>query len=86
MSGENEDANKVEITLPHSKSRSRSATKSRLVSGLSILEVLNSKKDIGGDKLVKEIETFTSIALRPPSPNATRLTVTEAAISASTDK
>jgi len=86
MSGENEDANNVEITLPRSKSRSRSATKSRLVSGLSILEVLNSKKDIGGDKPVKEIETFASIALRSPSPNATRLTVTEAAISASTDE
>jgi hypothetical protein len=86
MSRENEDANKVEIILPRSRSRSRSATKSRLVSGLTILEVLNSKNDIGGDKPVKEIETFASIALRPPSPNATRLTVTEAAISASTDE
>ena len=49
MTGENEDATKVEITLPPYRSRSRSATKSRLVSGLSILEVLNSKKDMEGD-------------------------------------
>jgi len=86
MTGDDEDTNKVEITLPRSRSRSRSATKSRLVSGLTILEVLNSKKEIGGDKLVKEIETFASIASRPPSPNATRLTVTEAAIAVATDE
>jgi len=83
MSGENEDANKVEI---RSRFRSRSTTKSRLVSGLTILEVLNSKKDIGGDKPVKEIETFASIASRSPSPNTTRLTVTEAAIAVATDE
>ena len=84
MTGENEDATKVEITLPRSRSRSRSATKSRHVSGLSILEVLNSKKDMEGDKpAVKETETFASIASRPPSPKATRPTVMEAAISAS---
>ena len=86
MSGENEDANKVQITLPRSRSRSRSATKSRPLSGLTILEVLNSKKDSGGDKPVKGIETFASIASRPPSPNATGLTATEAAISAYTDE
>jgi len=86
MFGENEDANKVEITLPLSRFRSCSATKSRLVSGLTILEVLNSKKDIRGDKPVKEIETFASIASRPPSPNPTRLTVTEAATAVATDK
>ena len=84
MTGENEDATKVEITLPRSRSRSRSAPKSRLVSGLSILEVLNSKKDMDGDKpAVKEIETFASVASRPPSPKATRPTVMEAAIYAS---
>ena len=84
MTGENEEATKVEITLPRSRSRSRSAPKSRLVSGLSILEVLNSKKDMEGDKpAVKEIETFASIASRPPSPKATRPTVMETAISAS---
>jgi len=87
MTGENEDATKVEITLQPSRSRFRSATKSRLVSGLSILEVLNSKKDMERDKpAVKEIETFASIASRPPSPKATRITVLEAAISAATDE
>jgi len=87
MTGENEDATKVEITLPRSRSRSRSATKSRHVSGLSILEVLNSKKDMEGDKpAVKEIATFASIASRPPSPKATRITVLEAVISAATDE
>jgi len=87
MTGENKDATKVEITLPCFRSHSRSATKSHLVSGLSILEVLKSKQDMGGDKpAVKEIKTFSSIASRPPSLKATRLTVTEAAISAATDK
>ena len=47
MTGENEDATKVEITLPRSRSCSCSATKSRRVSGLSILEVLNSKRGHG---------------------------------------
>ena len=87
MTGDNEDATKVDTTLPRSRSRSRSATKSRLKSGHSILEVLNCKKDMGEDKLVvKEIETFASIASRPPSPKATRFTVTEAAIAAATDE
>ncbi len=81
MTGENKEATKVEITLPRSRSHSRSAPKSRLVSGLSILEVLNSKKDMEGDKpAVKEIKTFASIASRPPSPKPT---VMEAANSAS---
>jgi len=86
MTGD-DDATKVETTLPRSRSRSRSAIKSGLASGLSILEVLNSKKDREGDKpVVKEIETFASIASRPPSPKATRLTVAEAAIAVATDK
>jgi hypothetical protein len=77
----------VDTTLPCSRSRSRSATKSRLKSGPSILEVLNCKKDMEEDKtVVKEIETFASIASRPPSPKATRFTVTEAAIAAATDE
>ena len=87
MTGDDDDATKVETTLPRSRSRSRSATKSRLASGLSILEVLNSKKEReGGKPVVKEIETFASIASRPPSPKATRLTVTEAAIAVATDE
>ena len=87
MTGDDEDATKVETTLPRTRSRSRSATKSRLKPGPSILEVLNCKKDKEGDKpVVKGIETFASIASRPPSPKATRLTVTEAAIAAATDE
>ena len=87
MTGDDEDATKVGTTLPRSRSRSRSVTKSRLKPGPSILEVLTCKKDMEGDKsVVKEIETFAYIASRPPSPKATRLTVTEAAISAATDE
>ncbi len=41
MTGHNEDETKVDTTLPCSRSRSRSATKSHLKSGPSILEVLN---------------------------------------------
>ena len=52
MTGDDEDATKVETTLPRSRSRSRSATKSRLKPGPSILEVLNCKKDMEGDKPV----------------------------------
>jgi hypothetical protein len=86
MTGDDKDATKVETTLPHSRTRSRSASKSRFKPGPSILEVLNCKKDMEGEKpVVKEIETFASIAARPPSPKATRLTVTEAAIAAATD-
>jgi hypothetical protein len=36
--------------------------------------------------VLKEIETFASIASRPPSPKATHYTATEAAIAAATDK
>jgi hypothetical protein len=87
MTGDDEDATKVETTLPRSRSRSRSATKARPKPGPSILEVLNCKKDKEGDKpVVKGIETFASIASRPPLPKATRLTVMEAAISAATDE
>jgi len=88
MTGEDEDATKVETTLPRSRSRSRSATKSRLKPpGPSILEVLTCKKDMEGGKPVgEEIKTFASIPSRPPSPKATRLTITEAAISAATDE
>ena len=88
MTGDDEDATKVDTTLPRSsRSRSCSATKSRLKPGPSILEVLNCKKDMEEDNtVVKEIETFASIASRPPSPKATRFTVTEAAIAAATDE
>jgi hypothetical protein len=86
MTGDKEDATKVDTALPRSRSRSRSATKSHLKSGPSILEVLSCKKDMDKNKpVVEEIETFASIASRPPSPNATRFTVTEAAIAAATD-
>jgi hypothetical protein len=87
MTGDAEDAAKVETALPRSRSRSRSATKSRLKTGPTILEVLNCKKDLDDDKpLVSVIETFASLASRPPSPKATRYTATEAAIAAATDK
>ena len=87
MTGDDEDETMVDTTLPRSRSRSRSATKSHLKSGPSILEVLNCKKDMEEDKpVVKEIETFASIASRPPSLKVTRFTVTEAAIAAATDK
>ncbi len=88
MTGDEEAATKVETALPHTRSRSCSATnKSHLKSGPSILEVLNCKKDMDKNKPdVKEIETFASIASRPPSPKATRFTVTEAAIAAATDE
>jgi hypothetical protein len=87
MTGDDEDTNKAETTLTRSRSRSRSASRSRLQPGLSILEVLNCKKDMDGEKLVvKGIETFASIASRPPSPNSTRLTVMEAAISAAKEE
>jgi hypothetical protein len=87
MTGDDEDATKVDTALPRSRSCSRSATKSPLKPGPSILEVLNCKKDIDKNKpVVKEIKTFASIASRPPSPKATRFTVTEAAIAAATDK
>jgi len=43
--------------------------------------------DMDGERpVVKEIETFASIASRPPSPKSTRLTVTEAAISAAKEE
>ena len=45
-----DDETKVDTTLPRSRFRSRSATKSRLKQGLSILEVLNCKTDMEGDK------------------------------------
>ena len=40
----------------------------------------------GERKAVKDIETFASIASRPPSPKSTRLTVMEAAISAAKEE
>jgi hypothetical protein len=87
MTGDDEDVTNVETTLPRSRTRSRSAPKSRSKPGPSILEVLNCKKDMEGETPVaKEIETFASIAARPPSPKATRLTVAKAAISAATDE
>ena len=87
MTGEAKDAAKVETALPRSRSRSRSATKSRLKTGPTILEVLNCKKDLDDDKpLVPVIKTFASIASRPPSPKATHYTATEAAIAAATDE
>ena len=87
MTGDEEDATKVGTALPLSRSRSRSATKSHLKSGPSILKVLNCKKDMDeNEPVVKEIETIASIASRPPSPKATRYTVTEAAIAAATDE
>ena len=87
MTGDDEEATKVETPLPRSRSRSCSATKSRLKSGPTFLEVLNCKKDMEGDNpVVKEIETFPYITSRPPSLKATRFTVTEAAISAATDE
>ena len=88
MTGDEEDATKVETALPRTRSCSRSATKkSHLKSGPSILEVLNCKKDMDKNKPdVKEIKTFASIASRPPSPKATRFTVMEAAIAAATDE
>ena len=87
MTGDDKDATKVDTALPRSRSRSRSASKSRFKSGPSILEFLNCKKDMDKNKpVVKEIETFASIASRPPSPKATRHTVAEAAIAVATDK
>ena len=88
MTGDEEDATKVETALTHTRSRSCSATKkSHLKSGPSILEVLNCKKDMDKKQPdVKEIETFASIVLRPPSPKATRFTVMEAAIAAAMDE
>ena len=87
MTCDDEDANKAETTLTRSRSRSRSASRSRPQPGLSILEVLTYKKTMDGEKpVVKGIETFASIASRPPSPNSTRLTVMEAAISAAKEE
>ena len=83
MTGDKEE---MDTSLPCSRSRSRSSSKSRLKSGPSILEVLNSKKEMDEhEPLVKEIKTFASITSRPPSPKATGYTVTEAAIAAATE-
>jgi hypothetical protein len=87
MSEEDADTNKVETTLPRSRTRTRSASRSRPQPGRSILEVLNCKKDIDGDSpMVTELETFASIASRPPSPKPTRHTDMEAAISAAKEE
>ncbi len=87
MTGDDEDTNKAETTLTRSRSRSRSASRSRPQPGPSILEVLTSTKTIDGGKLgVKGIETFASIASRPPSPNSMRHTDMEAALSAAKEE
>jgi hypothetical protein len=81
-------------TRPCSQSCSRSrshpkpgpSSSTRAATPISILEVLNSKKDKAKDNPAVEPmeETFASIALRPPSPRATRFTIKEAAIAADT--
>jgi hypothetical protein len=96
MTREDEAAIKVDAAHPHSRSHSRSATKSHLKSGpithaatpTSILEVLNSKKDKAKNIPAVEAieETFASIASRPPLPKATKFTVTEAARAAATEE
>jgi hypothetical protein len=96
MTRDDEAAIKVDAARPHSRSCSCSATKSRPKSGpitcaatpTSILEVLNSKKDKAKKNPVVEAmeETFSSIASRPPSPKATKFTVTEAARVAATEE
>jgi hypothetical protein len=58
------------------------------VTPASIPEVLNSKKDKAKNNPAVEAmeETFASIASRPPSPKATKFTVTEAARAAATEE
>jgi hypothetical protein len=81
-------------TRPRSRSRSRSrshpkpgpSSNTRAATPISILEVLNSKKDKAKDNPAVEPmeETFASIASRPPSPKPPRFTIKEAAIAAAT--
>ena len=96
MTRDDEAATKVDAAHSRSRSRSCSATKShpksgpitRAVTPTSILEVLNSKKDKAKNNPVVEAmeETFASITSRPPSPKATKFTVTEAARAAATEE
>ncbi len=96
MTRDDEAAIKVDTARPRSRSCFCSATKSCLKSGpitraatpTSILEVLNFKKDKAkNNPAVKAMEeTFASIASRPPSPKATKFTVTEAARAAATEE
>jgi hypothetical protein len=94
MTRDDKAAIKVDAARPRSRPCSCSATKSRPKSGpitcaatpTSILEVLNSKKDKAKNNpaVVAMEETFASIASRPPSPKATKFSVTEAARAAAT--
>jgi hypothetical protein len=96
MTRDDEAATKVDAACSCSRSHSCSATKSHPKSGpitcaatpTSILEVLNSKKDKAKNNPVVESmeETFASIASRPPSPKATKFTVTKAARAAAMEE
>jgi hypothetical protein len=96
MTRDDKAAIKVDAARSCSRPRSCSATKSRPKSGpithaatpTSILEVLTYKKDKAKNNPAVEAmeETFTSIASRPPSPKATKFTITEAARAAATEE